>query len=294
MPDAEAAKCKTVLQELLTPETCWVKYLRQDERQDGPVGEDEDADEQAPDSAAMSETKQNFNRVTGQLLDLLLKVVAGREYFSDLAEVAAVPGGLLKSMQKHDEQCCNRNSEKDPKASSVGFLKELRAITLQFDGQGKGVAVTAAAPPPSLLMNLSREKDHVLEDAERERLWKQVQAERRRFISFSFPRSWKQDQILGAFRSSGKVFAHTGELNTSHRLFVAAADLLHEEGDEPWNSVGQPPVGMWKEIANFVGSVNGPSDFGMLFDGRVRDVRKHQDTCQHERVGQMGLLWNVN
>ena len=82
-------------------------------------------------------------------------------------------------------------------------------------------------------MNLSREGGAEGSEAEREHMWKQVQSERRKFITLSFPRAWTKDQILGAFRSSKKVFSHTAELNSSHLLLTASADLLREEGEEP-------------------------------------------------------------
>ena len=105
------------------------------------------------------------------------------------------------------------------------------STTAQFDVQSKSVSATTAAPPPSFLMNLSREGGAEGSEAEREHMWKQVQSERRKFITL--PRAWTKDKILSAFRSTKKVFSHTAELNSSHLLLTASADLLREEGEEP-------------------------------------------------------------
>lgn len=126
-------------------------------------------------------------------------------------------------------------------------------------------------------MHLSRDGAAAESEAEREAAWKKVQAERRKFVTFSYPRTWAKDQIINAFRSSGKVFSYTGELNSAHRLFVASADLLHEEGDEPWNAPCPPAASMWKEITSFITSTSGPADFAMLFDGRMREIRRQNE-----------------
>ena len=103
----------------------------------------------------------------------------------------------------------------------------------QFDGNSKSVAVSTSAPAPSLLNSLTSHGTDVPDaDGERERHWKTVQGERKRFVSFSVPKTWTSDGLGGAFRSAGKVFNHSRTLNSSHRLIVASADLLHEEGDE--------------------------------------------------------------
>ena len=239
------------------------------QKQDAPVGED-DAEEEGGDvpSGPLAEAKKDFNRATGLLLDMMLKLVVGREYFASCQEIAGTAGGLMKAMQAAEEQLQSGD------ANVPTLLKELRAITVQFDNQTKSVAVSSAAPPPSLLMHLSREGAPAEEDGHRERVWKLVQTERRKYVTFSYPRTWAQDQILSAFRAAGKVFSESGQLNSEHRLFVASADLLHEEGDEPWNAPCPPATNTWNQICAFVKSATGPADFGMLFDGRMREIRR--------------------
>ncbi|CAK9068446.1 unnamed protein product [Durusdinium trenchii] len=83
------------------------------------------------------------------------------------------------------------------------------------------------------------------------------------------------DAFLASFRGCGKVFAHGGVLNTSHRLFVASADLLVEQGEEPWAMASVPPQALWKEMVGFMAATaSGPADFIMAFDGRMREVRR--------------------
>lgn len=144
-------------------------------------------------------------------------------------------------------------------------MKQIRLIAQQFDGNSKSVAVSTSAPAPSLLNSLTSHGTDVPDaDGERERRWKTVQGERKRFVSFSVPKTWTSDGLGGAFRSAGKVFNHSGTLNSSHRLIVASADLLHEEGDEPWLSLQSPASNLWKDIVTFCSSASGNTDFVML------------------------------
>ena len=75
LPEPEVTKCKAILSDLLCPQTCWEKYVYQ-EQQDAPLGEDDCEGSCVADipSGPLAEAKQNFNRATGLLLDLLLKV----------------------------------------------------------------------------------------------------------------------------------------------------------------------------------------------------------------------------
>ena len=71
-----------MLRELGDPQICWEKFLKQEDKGDGPVGEHDCEDECAADvpSAPLAEVKERLNRATGLHFDLLLKVMAGRDY----------------------------------------------------------------------------------------------------------------------------------------------------------------------------------------------------------------------
>ena len=133
---------------------------------------------------------------------------------SDLQDIASSCGSLVKALQQAEEQASVDSKEyKRP-----DLVKQIRLITQQFDGNSKSVAVSACAPAPSLLNSLTSHGTDVPDpDGERERQWKTVQSERKRFVSFSVPKTWTGDGLGGAFRSSGKVFNHPGPLNSSHR-----------------------------------------------------------------------------
>lgn len=101
-----------------------------------------------------------------------------------------------------------------------------------------------------------------------------MQAERRKFVSFGIPTKVSKDGLLHALRNSGKVFTHKGTLNSSHRLICASADLMAEDGTEPWAQQTSPADGTWKEICAFANALSGPEDFVILFDGRMRNIRR--------------------
>ena len=135
---------------------------------------------------------------------------------------------------------------------------------------------STAAPAPRLLTQLTSTGSVDAEaDGERERHWKIVQAERRKFVSFGVPKSRTKESLLNSFRASGKVFSFSAQLNTGHRLMCASADLVIEQGEEPWAVPSVPPAPFWKEVLGFMtGSATGAADFVMAFDGRMREVRR--------------------
>ena len=211
----------------------------------------------------MALVKESFDKATGVLLDILLDLVSGK-HFSDCQELASQAGGMIKALQ-------NMGGQED-----LQLLKELKIVTDMFDGHSKSISPSNAAPAPSLLTVLTAEGklDHEA-DAERDRHWKMIQSERRRFVSFGIPKNWSKDGLLASFRASGKVFAQSRQLNSNHRLLCASADLFVEQGDEPWATPSVPPPNLWKEILAFMGSsATGPADFVMAFYGRMREMRR--------------------
>ena len=187
-------------------------------------------------------------------LELLLDVMCGK-YFSDLQELAndSHPGGLFQAVQSVE------NAENGSK--SLELLKQLQLVTSQFDGHSKSAAPSAQVPLPSLLSTLANSGDAAEADADREQHWRTVQSERR-FVSFGVPNAWSRDSLLACFRSGGKAFGFSGVLNTAHWLFCGSADLVHEEGTEPWVTPCPPSDAQWKDAIAFISSASsGPADF---------------------------------
>ena len=277
LPETENQKLLAHMKTLLCPRDCWVKFLKPAQQTEALVphetDDEDDANLEVP-SGPLAEVKEGFNRATGLLLDLLVQLMSFR-YMSDLQDIASSCGSLVKALQQAEDQALVDSKEyKMPE-----LVKQIRLITQQFDGNSKSVAVSASAPAPSLLNSLTSHGTDVPDaDGERERHWKTVQGERKRFVSFSVPKTWTSDGLGGAFRSAGKVFNHSGTLNSSHRLIVASADLLHEEGDEPWLSLQSPASNLWKDIVTFCSSASGNTDFVMLFDGRMRQIRRTNES----------------
>lgn len=262
-----AKEAAAILADLRSPQSCWEKYLKTDKVADqAQIQEDDfDSEELKVELGNMAEVKEKFPKHVGLLFDFLLEVVSFK-YYSDCQDLAA--GGspdVFKALQDLGQA---DSSTKVPE-----LVKQLHLLTSQFDGHAKSVTASSSAPTPSLLRQLAGSHGQADADGERERLWKVVQQERRRYVSFGVPKKWDKEGLLNCFRGSGKVFAHSGVLNTSHRLFCAAADLWREEGEEPWLNPTVPPEKSWREVTAFINSCTGPTDFAMAFDGRMRDVR---------------------
>ncbi|CAE7456312.1 Cdkl4 [Symbiodinium sp. CCMP2592] len=275
-PEPDKVKLTGILAELRCPSTCWEKYLCHADADQGAAGEDdmdgegpEDVERPVPQSK-IGAVKEGFNKAIGMLLDLLLERMSGK-YYKDCCMLASSEDGLAKALTAAQLGSSDDTEHEEPCA----LITQMKIIVDKFDNSTKSVGATSAAPAPSLLQSLAKasEADTPEECVERERQWKAVQTERRKFVSFSVPNKISKDCLVNAFRGCGKVFTHKGTLNSSHRLIVASADLLAEAGTDPWLK-GTPPSEEWKEICAFAKDISGPEDFVVLFDGRMREIRR--------------------
>lgn len=261
LPEAEKAKLDTVLDELSDPQVCWTKFLSEGyAKMDAPI---EEEDEDQVDCGELPQTylasvKEKFNKATGSMLDLLLQVMSGK-FLEDCRSLATANATFAQALAAADREG----------QDSCGLVKQFQVVLTQFEGNSKSVvALTGSVPAPSLLSSLNSTED--ADEADRARQWKSVQAERKKFVSFSVPGAWTKD-------ATGKVFNHKGSLNTAHRLICAAADLVGEDDKEPWSTHCAPTQTMWEAVSSFCSGVSGSEDFIMIFDGRMREVRRMND-----------------
>lgn len=271
LPETEKAKLDTVLDELSDPEVCWTKFLSEGyAKVDAPIEED-DGDQvdcaELPQSY-LAGVKEKFNKATGSMLDLLLQVMSGK-FLQECRSLATANVGFAQALAVA--------ADGQEGQDSCELVKQFQVVLTQFEGNSKSVALTGSVPAPSLLSALNRTGTEDADDAERARQWKSVQAERKKFVSFSVPAAWTKDAILAAFRGSGKVYSHKGSLNSAHRLICAAADLVNEDNAEPWSTACAPTKTMWEAVSGFCSGVSGSEDFIMIFDGRMREVRRLND-----------------
>lgn len=276
----EAKSCSVLIEDsIFNPMRCWETFLKpttevsakdtEDETQEA----DDDAGTALANQSSLVAMKEKYNRATGCLLDLLVELMSG-QHADDLREISQCGEPLSKMLQPGTKE-----SQEASEASSIALVVKLGEVVKAFDTNTKSVSVTATAPAPSLISTLNQSQSVEELTAERERVWKLVQNERRKYVTFSAPKAWKPESLLGSFRSCGKVYGHTGTLNSSHRLICGSADLLCETGAEPWLASSKPEAAVWKGIAEFCVSTTGPTDFAMVFDGRMREVRRLNETC---------------
>ena len=165
------------------------------------------------------------------------------------------------------------------------FLKMTKELVRLMNlAQNRSIAPVEGNSAPALSVRaLARQRSNPEEDGdrtkeERDSTWRQVTSHRKKFATLS---ALKADMIEGgvtaAFRSCGPVNKFTGIVNESHRLFVASAELWHENKEEPWTQSSPPTPELWTTACKFVSSQTGPVDFGMAFDGRCRATRRVQE-----------------
>lgn len=284
--EPEQTKSLAMIKSILNPLQCWQLYLLPDTStgtsttavmQDG----DEDAFEAEENSmesgncnAALSKAKAEVNRATGNLYDFLVDVMSCK-YLDDLREIAKGTEAIPKLLQQHMTAQSNpAESKEQSPVVSCDFVKKFAVVVKAFEHNSKSFAADSAVPAPSILTTLN--KDQTSDDlkGERERVWKLVQAERRKYINFSVVKAMSTEALRTLFTSSGKVFNHSGSLNSSHRLVCASADLMVEDVKEPWLHYSKPEEKSWKSIQEFCTTTHGNSDFAMIFDGRMREVRR--------------------
>ena len=271
-PETEKALILDALAKIKQPMTCWTEFLEGNE-QSAADDEPEEPEEEVQ-LTAMETLRSQFSKPMGALLDLCLDLVRGRylEACRDLSMQQEKLGKLIS------QEANPSKSGEEPTAMSKelkGMIHILVIVVQGFDTtMGKSVSLSTSLPAPSLINSLGNSSPTDEEAEARSRIWKQVQAERKKFATFSVPKAWSKDGLLACFRQSGKVYTHTGQLNSNHRLILASADILVENGTEPWLVQSVPENAKWKEILDFLSSMNGATDFCLAFDGRMREIRR--------------------
>jgi hypothetical protein len=280
LPETEAQSCAALIEDsIFNPMKCWETFLKPSsevaarDAEDEAHESDDDAGGALTNQSALVTVKEKYNRATGCLLDLLMELMSG-QHGEDLREISQCGEPLSKMLQPGGKE----SAEEASQGASISLVVKLCEAVKAFDTNTKSVSVTATAPAPSLISTLNQGQSVEELTAERERVWKLVQNERRKYATFSVPKTWKPEGLLSSFRSCGKVFGHAGALNSSHRLICGSADLLCKSGAEPWLAQSKPEAALWKGIAEFCVSTTGQTDFAMVFDGRMREVRRLNDT----------------
>lgn len=228
--------------------------------------------------------KAEFNKATGSLLELLVDLMQG-QFLDDCKKLAAENVKIAKVVA---EAASGAHGDEKSPHQSLKLISSLYLVVQAFDTNTNSVSLATTLPSQSLIESLVPTSSTEQDAALREMTWKQVQGERRKFVTFSVVPKYTKDALNAAFRNSGKVCAHKGALNTSHRLIVASADMVTEASDQPWLSLSPPSSETWKAVAEFGVSLTGSTDFTLLFDGRMREVRRI-----HVHWLQLGLNFDL-
>lgn len=289
LPEQESKKCATIVESIRNPMTCLAEFFLTESAESGIVREDEeDADVAAPVAAGKLNTvKAEFNKATGSLLELLVDLMRG-QFLDDCKKLAAENLKIAKVVAEAASGA--HADEKSPQ--NFKLISSLYLVVQAFDANTKSVSLVAALPSQSLIESFIPTSSTEQDAAVREMTWKQVQAERRKFVTFSVVPKYTKESLNAAFRNSGKVWAHKGALNTSHRLVIGSADMVTEASDQPWLNFSPPSAEIWKAVAEFCVALTGSADFALLFDGRMREIRRiHALWLQLASICDLLALW---
>eukprot|EP00435_Cladocopium_sp_Y103_P014364 s1151_g3.t1 len=287
LPDAESKKCADALSRILDPDVCWTDFLQgqmpdcttlvmqeEDEKLAAPA-------EETPELSKFEALKADFNKATGAMLELLMNLMQGK-YMED-CKLLSQENTKLSHAVAEAAQAVQRE-EKGGEKKPLELIKCLCLIVKSFDTNTKSVSIANSLPAQSLIQTLTPSGSTEEDALGRERVWKQVQAERRKFVTFSVVPKLTKESLQSALRASGKVWSHSGQLNSSHRLIFASADLATEDGAEPWLQPSPPQAAQWNAVAEFAVSLTGPTDFCLLCDGRMREEDLVLSQTQTEEI----------
>lgn len=282
LPEVEGKKLDAAIGSLVDPRQCWSRFLEADRAGDGLLIKEEDDLEAEPAPAAPAEDtspldtlKAEFNKATGSMLDLILDLMRGKS----LEDCRTLGAGNLKLPQAVSDAAKNLQGDNKSETSVTELVKAVCLVVQSFDTNAKSVSISAAAPAPSLITTLNSNADGGEDVADRERIWRLVQGERRKYITFSVVPKHSKEAMTNAFRQCGKVWSFSGQLNSSHRLITASADLMPETSAEPWLNFSPPATDVWKSVAEFCMGVTGSTDFSLMCDGRMREMRRIHAPC---------------
>lgn len=273
LPDKEKESCRAAITNLTDPLHCWHNFLQPSSQDGDAVLCEDDPEPLDASTSALDTLKSGFNKATGSLLDLILDLMRGN-YLPGLIELSGASEKLSKLIAQDMKAGKSCDGEAEVGKDLKKLLQHIILVVQGFDTNTKSVSLAETLPAPSLLQTLGRDTAKDEEVEARNHVWKQVQAERKKYVSFSCPKNYQKDTLMNAFKASGKVFAFNGQLNSQHRLVCAAADLLEESGEEPWLISTVPKDDTWKSTCEFISGLTGPTDFGIAFDGRMRSVRR--------------------
>lgn len=236
LPETEAQSCAALIEDsIFNPMKCWETFLKPSsevaarDAEDEAHESDDDAGGALTNQSALVTVKEKYNRATGCLLDLLMELMSG-QHGEDLREISQCGEPLSKMLQPGGKE----SAEEASQGASISLVVKLCEAVKAFDTNTKSVSVTATAPAPSLISTLNQGQSVEELTAERERVWKLVQNERRKYATFSVPKTWKPEGLLSSFRSCGKVFGHAGTLNS--RFAAQRICSASQEPNHGWHS----------------------------------------------------------
>ena len=230
------------------------------------------AEEEEPLASAsiLDDLKNGLPKAGVALVDFVFGIFAGT-YDGDCRIVATSGSSLALYMD-----------EKREAAKPEAMISSMKEI-MQGLNKSCGTAVSSvegAAPQPSfraLGRAVSDPEAETAAKAERESVWRQAQAVRKRWATLAVPKIFSVDGITSSFKQCGPVWQFQGILNENHRLIVASADLASPfEANvlEPWAAAPTVDETRWTDLMAFLKARSGPTDVVIIFDGGCRKARR--------------------
>ena len=175
-----------------------------------------------------------------------------------------------------------------------GWTEMARQLSLHGPVSIEASAPPRGAAPRALARSLSTASDDAVEEhknkeSERERVWQQATATRRKWVNFHAPRAWKEKELDAAFEASS---AHTwdgGRATEKHRVFIFSADLIHESEGPAWARTPEWHAALSEECCKFMQSKRGPADLLVFCDGRSRSCRNALEKLTQDARNQIEL-----
>ena len=291
----KTALVKKLLPKFESPHQVWDDFLQTTTPTEA-IEEMATEDRQSSNPAVESlKESLKLNKPGCILMDLMVDVFSGT-HDSDFKSIATAEITILADALNL------QSSDKDAKhGGKFGHTARevYRGLVMTA---GKAISANTDEAPAiggRALQRLLSDPENVAEQesvqAERNGIWRQAQGCRKKFVTLSTLKAKTLDAMTSALRVCGPVYKFNGNLNESHRLFVASADLIADGAAEaaPWSTLSPPSADYYKAMMAFLKAQNGQKDFIAAFDGRMKECRKWQEEHLNGRdyLAEVWLLY---
>ena len=239
------------------------------------------------------EELQHLENATGDAPGDDVDEAPGDAFMADLKTKLPRAGILFaeiihKLFENHYDPAVTVLANETDMAARLMSGEELQDLTRDLNEMMRAIHVAESVvtvgggtggPPKASLRELVRSnsapEDKECAAAERADVWKRAQTQRKKLVTLGLVKNPTQAKAYAeVFKKASASRGFKGESNSSHRAFVASADLMHQSGKEPWLHTSAPPEDLLNAAIEFITMQRDTFDVALAFDGTMKGPRR--------------------